>query len=310
MNPNCDGETVLTNAIKLSDVKFVECLVNTTKGVPILVMTNKEPLLIALQMLEQPDCDYLTMIEIIQLLIASDFCFPTYDDFKNTLLSENLLHDITRNDVARIKLEKEIEKFVPLILEDRATTIIDNCIKFNVFNLNVKDELGNAGIHRAAMNGDIDTLKLLINSGCDVNLLNNYGDSALHCAVEEDKINIVRVLLQKECDLHIINNNGYSILHTAAQYGKLEIAELILTSKFNKNITNKTGDTPLHYAVDAEQIEMVKLLLQHKCSYDIINKYGSTAVMNAVDKSNEIIKKLFLQHGCDPLRLSAEKNNY
>jgi len=300
MSPNCEGETVLTNAIKQSNVKLVECLVKTTKGVPIVVMTNREPLLVALQMLEEPECDYLEMIRIIQLLIASDFSFPSYDDLKNTLLNENLLHDITVDSIAKVKLQKEIEKFVPLILEDRANAIIDNCLKYNIFNINAKDDLGNAAIHRSAMNGDMDTLKLLVKSGCDINFMNNYGDTPLHIAVESDQIEIVKILLQrKECNLNLVNNLGFSALHNAAQYGKLEIVTLLLSSGCNKDITNENGDTPLHYAVDSDHTDIVQLLLEHKCSTSIVNRYGSTALHNAADKSAEQLN-LFLKKGCDP----------
>jgi ankyrin repeat protein len=208
MSPNSDGETVLTYAIKNCDVKLVECLVETTMGIPMLVMINKEPLLIAIQMLEQSQTQYLDMIRIIQLLIASDFSFPTYDDFKTTLLFENLLHDITVDNIAKVKLRKQIEKFIPLILEDRAIAIIENCIKCDVFNIDAKDELGNAAIHKSCMNGDIDTLKLLIESKADINIKNNYGDTPLHAAVEADNIEIVTLLLrQKENFVNLKNNH-------------------------------------------------------------------------------------------------------
>jgi len=47
-------------------------------------------------------------------------------------------------------------------------------------SVNVVDAVGNTPLHWAASGGHIDTVKLLLKNGVDVNALNKNGDTALH----------------------------------------------------------------------------------------------------------------------------------
>ena len=59
------------------------------------------------------------------------------------------------------------------------------------------------GLHRCAENGFLSVSRLLIDSGCDINLRNNKGQTALYLAVKNKHKHIVKCLLESKADVNI-----------------------------------------------------------------------------------------------------------
>ncbi|XP_065346529.1 alpha-latrocrustotoxin-Lt1a-like [Cloeon dipterum] len=117
---------------------------------------------------------------------------------------------------------------------------------------------GRSAIHLAAMLGDLDICKWLLNEGADVRSLtkNEYEDSVLHCAA--------------------LNKS----------HGKELVQYFVSEHCFDVNAKDKLGFTPLHFALFKENIETVEELLQ---------RGADIAVKRAANDSNDLEN---LMHCC------------
>ncbi|KAM9742969.1 ankyrin repeat domain-containing protein 39 isoform 2-T2 [Menidia menidia] len=92
------------------------------------------------------------------------------------------------------------------------------------------------GIWSAAMDGDLDRVKSLIQKGTDPNLRDSAGYTALtpggatplHRAAFCGRADVVRLLLQHRADPMLCDDDGASSLHKAAEQGHEEVCLLLL----------------------------------------------------------------------------------
>ena len=129
-----------------------------------------------------------------------------------------------------------------------------------------KDEVGIYGhtaLIYAVIDGHLEMVKLLINSGVDINIINNCGDTALMLAAYNGHLEIVKVLINNGVDMNIINKYGNTTLMWAACRGTLNIVKILLNHDADVNIINKGGHTALMYAVNDKHFKIVKVLKEH-----------------------------------------------
>lgn len=73
--------------------------------------------------------------------------------------------------------------------------------------LNFRLQHGQTALMLGASHGRLDTVKLLIEAGADVNIQDEDGSTALMCAAEHGHGDIVKYLLaQADCDPNITDN--------------------------------------------------------------------------------------------------------
>ena len=75
----------------------------------------------------------------------------------------------------------------------------------------------------AALNGNTDTAKALLEAGADLEAKNNNGGTALMLAALNGNTDTAKALLEAGADLEAKNNNGGTALMSAAQQGHTEI---------------------------------------------------------------------------------------
>jgi ankyrin repeat protein len=102
-----------------------------------------------------------------------------------------------------------------------------------------------------------------------INSQDTEGDTPLMWAAENGKINSARILLEYGVDIDLKNNDDMTALHWAAKNGHLDITELLLEYNANVNIKDKSGKIPLDLAqqklteetTDQEKFETIVALL-------------------------------------------------
>ncbi len=85
-------------------------------------------------------------------------------------------------------------------------------------------------IHYAAAEGDIVTLEAELNPGVDVNLADVYDQTPLFFCAEKNKLETCRLLIAKGGDVNRKKNSGWSPLKVAQHYGYSEMTELLKSS--------------------------------------------------------------------------------
>ena len=173
----------------------------------------------------------------------------------------------------------------------------------------VKDGGGMTALVFAAREGGLETVKILVEAGANVNQHTNYGWTPLLTATQNKNYQIGKYLLDHGADPNIANNGGWRPLYRATD---------------NRNIEG--GDYPVRPA-DMDHLEFIKLLIDKGadvnarvcgvkstptvCSGDstetrtiFTNQWlyedGATPFVRAAQSGDVTLMKLLLAHGADP----------
>ncbi|HEX5364996.1 MAG TPA: ankyrin repeat domain-containing protein [Gallionella sp.] len=122
----------------------------------------------------------------------------------------------------------------------------------------------------AAKNGDLVTVKALIESGADVNATDERGWSALACAVynAEQKRGFAEVtlaLIAAGADIEATIGFGVRPLMLAAGYGEAEVVATLLNAGADPLARNEGGYTALMMAKQKHYVDVINLL--HEAEY-------------------------------------------
>ena len=149
----------------------------------------------------------------------------------------------------------------------------------------------------AAYNGHVETVKLLIDRGADVNLKGEAWYGPLHAAAMGGHVEVVKLLLGNGADVNIFHHD--KPLHYAAKNGHIEVAEMLLARGADINAKGMSEQTPLGNTVSNRQVEMVKYLLSKGADVNARANYGCTPLHRAVSGRNMELVKLLLEHGAN-----------
>jgi uncharacterized protein len=151
----------------------------------------------------------------------------------------------------------------------------------------------------AGREGDIDSAKLLIDKGANVNQVTEYGWSPLLTATNNRHYKLAEYLIERGADVSLANKGNWTPLYLATD---------------NRNIEG--GDFPVPKP-DIDHLEYIKFLLDHGANPNArakdntltrtiftmqwFQESGATPFVRAAQSSDIELLKLLLQHGADPL---------
>ena len=157
----------------------------------------------------------------------------------------------------------------------------------------------------AARTDDLESVKILLAAGADVNQTTGYGWSPLLVATQNRHYKLAAYLLDHGANPDLANNGGWTPLYLATD---------------NRNIEN--GDYPVRKA-DMDHLDFIKLLLDK--GVDVNNRVkegtetrtvftnqwlderGATAFLRASQSGDLVLMKALLAHGANP-RIPTELN--
>ncbi|XP_020491318.2 BRCA1-associated RING domain protein 1 [Labrus bergylta] len=113
---------------------------------------------------------------------------------------------------------------------------------------------------------------------------NHKGETPLHLAAIKGDVEAVRELLDQGSDPNLKDNAGWTPLHEACNLGHLAVVEVLLSSGALLNTPGYENDSPLHDAVRNGHPAIVKLLLHHGASQNVLNLHGKRPADYAVSQ--------------------------
>nr|XP_057938719.1 BRCA1-associated RING domain protein 1 isoform X2 [Doryrhamphus excisus] len=103
---------------------------------------------------------------------------------------------------------------------------------------------------------------------------NRKGETPLHLAAIKGDVEAVKELLDLGADPNLKDNAGWTPLHEACNLGHLAVVEVLVSRGALVNIPGYENDSPLHDAVRNGHIAIVKLLLHFGASQNVLNLHG------------------------------------
>ncbi|XP_078041947.1 uncharacterized protein LOC144472596 [Augochlora pura] len=168
--------------------------------------------------------------------------------------------------------------------------------------LNNLDCNGYGAIHHVADRGDPDCMTVLLDAGCQLDLMTRKRDTALHLAAEASCVENVEILIERGANVHFKNHRGQTALHIAARSQSLECVEVLLKKGgCDPDIEDNDERTPLHLALGRSLLayDVTEFLIKWKANVNKTDKYGYTplhvAALNELSQCVDIL----IQHGAD-----------
>jgi ankyrin repeat protein len=150
----------------------------------------------------------------------------------------------------------------------------------------------------AARSNDLESVKILLAAGADINQVTGYGWSPLLVATQNRYYKLGAFLLDHGADPNLANKGGWTPLYLATD---------------NRNIEN--GDYPVRKG-DMDHLDFIKLLLDKSADVNArmkestetrtvftnqwLDENGATAFLRASQSGDLALMKLLLAHGADP----------
>jgi len=157
---------------------------------------------------------------------------------------------------------------------------------------------GLTALHFAVREGDVETVRALVESGADVNQVSEFGWTPLLTATQNRYYELGRFLLENGADPNISNEGGWNPLYIATD---------------NRNIEG--GDYPTRKP-DMDHLAYIRLLLEAGADPNLrmnsstetrtifthqwLREEGATPFLRAAQSSDLDLMKLLVEHGADP----------
>ncbi|KZV67587.1 ankyrin, partial [Peniophora sp. CONT] len=123
-------------------------------------------------------------------------------------------------------------------------------------------------LHLAAKNGDIDSVRSLLDSGVDLEALDADGSTPLFLAAERGYIAVASLLVDRGANVHVhcesaILHSSQSVLQVASEGGHSEVVHLLLRRGADVNGHIEGEQSSLSLAIVHGHIDVVRLLLDY-----------------------------------------------
>ena len=106
-----------------------------------------------------------------------------------------------------------------------------------------QDDYGQTALHLAAFSSSFESVRALVSSGADVNVVNQYRESVLHLATPTSSYSLVNFLLDAGADMNAEDAKGRLPIHHAASSGNNETVRALLEYG-SKLYADHAGATP------------------------------------------------------------------
>ncbi|HEY0323557.1 MAG TPA: ankyrin repeat domain-containing protein [Pyrinomonadaceae bacterium] len=158
----------------------------------------------------------------------------------------------------------------------------------------------NATLIKAAQDGDLERIKLLVAQGADVNALSRDEWTPLMIASLGGDVEMVKTLFGNGAALHDAGGKGWTALMIATIEGQTDVVRALLEHGAEVSAKNNAGWTALRFAVSMDETEILRVLLDAGADVNVADKEGKTALMQAAGENIRESLKVLLDAGADP----------
>jgi len=153
----------------------------------------------------------------------------------------------------------------------------------------------------AAMRGNKEAVRTLIQQKANVNASQSDGTTALHWAVRTDDLETADLLIRAGAKISAANHDGATPLLLASINGNAAMLERLIKAGADPNAAlTKYGDTALMMTARTGKTDAVKMLLDHGAQVNAKETWGdTTALMWAVSELHPAVVKMLIDHGAD-----------
>src|SRR5262249_39134784 len=160
---------------------------------------------------------------------------------------------------------------------------------------------GSTDLADAAMHGNKDAVRSLLQKKVDVNTAQVDGTTALHWAVRADDVEMADLLIRAGANVSAANREGIMPMQLAAINGNATMIEKLIKAGANPNAPlSKFQDTALMLAARTGKTDAVRVLLDNGAQVNAVETWGGTTpLMWAVSERHLDTVKMLIANGAN-----------
>jgi ankyrin repeat protein len=169
---------------------------------------------------------------------------------------------------------------------------------------------GYTPLMRAAENGDMDMVRLLLGYGANVNLRNDSGKTAVDIALSrsggEDIASMIRrkheptrTLVRHLGEVYLRSSLPEHLHHLSPIPDKIATLERAIQEGAYVNQPDDKGKTPLYIAAHMGDLEVARVLIEAQANVDQPTKWGSTPLWIAAMNGHLEVVRMLIRAGAD-----------
>jgi len=224
-------------------------------------------------------------------------CLKVNNEWKELITSERFM--TKAKSTFKSDISEEERKLLTAARQDNLHDI-KRILSSGMVDVNCREIFVNSTpLNEAASNGNLESVKILLERGANHKNSDRWGITPLHEAAHHGHEEIAQILIGRGGNLDVADREGRTPLHEAASEGHKEVAQLLIESGANPKVA--TGDeTPLHSAVKRDHKEVVKLLLRFGADPNVSDHGDDLEPMHyAITNGNREIARLLIENGAD-----------
>ncbi|XP_048254580.1 putative ankyrin repeat protein RF_0381 [Haliotis rufescens] len=178
-------------------------------------------------------------------------------------------------------------------------------------NREIRDRRERTPVMAAACAGHKDVVKLLINAGSNVSLVEDHGYNILHIATCIGHVAMVKYILsQNILDINSRTKCNRTPVMMAANRSYRNVLAVLVSEGADVSLRDRRGNNILHYTCAGGQMEMVKYVLSlNKVDINRRGQHGWTSVMVAARLGNREMLDLLMSKGSNVSLTAKEETN-
>lgn len=149
-----------------------------------------------------------------------------------------------------------------------------------------RDESWPTPLQLALMGGDPATVNLLLNNGANPRLTIGRGWPCVALAAMNGQVDALRRMLDTGVPVDEPSVGGQTPLMLASRHGYIEVMRLLLDAGAKPGRADQIGQTPLHHAVGSAQAAAARLLIERGADVTALSASDETPLMVAVREAD------------------------
>ena len=138
---------------------------------------------------------------------------------------------------------------------------------------------------------------LIVTHALDVNAECGDRRTPLLGASYNGQVDSARILLDSGADVNAKGWDDFTPLHYASYYGHLKTAQLLLRRGASLNARTNLQKTPLHLASQGGHLEILRVLLDHGADVTVLGAEGLTLYKISTGNGHRDVAQLLLERG-------------
>ncbi len=168
----------------------------------------------------------------------------------------------------------------------------------NGVHVDETDVNGRTALHCAASEGQLETVRHLIEARASINIQDNYKNTPLNDAVRHKYDSVASELRKNGC--MPIALPGYEMgvqMCTFAFEGDKDQLQRMISNKVDVNIADYDKRTALHLAASQGHIQIVQFLINNQAEVNACDRMGFSPLVDALRHDQLAVQKLLRAHG-------------